>query len=134
MSIDPISMYQKMAARGKYRRLYAHLYDKEDGQWLTSFREIEAILGFQLPASARRYRPWWANQKGGGHSQALAWTAAGWETSKVDMEAETLLLRRAVRSEDPRKPTLEKVLPVHSAGGWPEGLSLSRRDMYESRA
>ena len=134
MYIDAITMHQEMASRGKYRRLYAHLCDKEDGQWLTSFREIEAILGFRLPASARRYRPWWANQKGGGHSQALAWTAAGWETSNVDMGAETLLLRRVVRSEAPRKPTLDQVLPVHNAGGWPEGLSLSRRHMYESRA
>lgn len=125
-------MYQEMASRSKYRRLYAHLCDKEDGEWLTSFKEIEAILGFRLPDSARRHRPWWANQKAGGHSQALAWMAAGWETANVDLEAETLLLRRSRQSTDPRKPTLDQVLPVHSAGGWPEGLSLSRREMYES--
>ena len=134
MSIDAFSMYQEMAYRSKYGRLYTHLRDKEDEQWLTSFREIEAILGFRLPASARRYRPWWANQKSGGHSQALAWMAAGWETANVDMEAETLLLRRSGRSGTPRKPSLDQVLPVHSAGGWPEGLSLSRREMYESGA
>ena len=134
MSIGAFSMYQEMAYRSKYRRLYTHLRDKEDEQWLTSFREIEAILGFRLPASARRYRPWWANQKSGGHTQALAWMAAGWETANVDMEAETLMLRRSGRSGTPRKPTLDQVLPVHSAGGWPEGLSLSRREMYESGA
>ena len=125
-------MYQEMASRSKYRRLYTHLCDKEDEQWLTSFREIEAILGFRLPESARRHRPWWANQKSGGHSQALAWIAAGWETANVDLKAETLLLRRSRQSMDPRKPTLDQVLPVHSAGGWPEGLSLNRREMYES--
>ena len=134
MSIDAFSIYQEMAYRSKYRRLYTHLRDKEDEQWLTSFREIEAILGFRLPASARRYRPWWANQKSGGHSQSLAWMAAGWETANVDMEAETLLLRRLGRSGTPRKLTLDQALPVHSAGGWPEGLSLSRREMYESGA
>ena len=134
MSIDAFNMHQEMASRSKYRRLYTHLCAKEDGQWFTSFREIEAILSFRLPDSARRYRPWWANQKGGGHSQALAWMAAGWETANVDMEAETLLLRRSGRSEAPRKPTLDQVLPVHSAGSWPEGLSLSRREMYESGA
>ena len=134
MSIDAFSIYQEMASRGKYRKLYTHLCDKGDEEWLTSFREIEAILGFRLPESARRYRPWWANQKSGGHSQALAWLAAGWETANVDMEAETLLLRRSARSGVPRRPGLDEILPVHSAGGWPEGLSLSRRDMYERGA
>ena len=42
---------------------------------------------FQLPLSARMHRPWWANQsRGNGHSHALAWTMAGWETAAVDME------------------------------------------------
>ena len=30
-------------------------------------------------------------------------------------------------------PLLDKILPVHSAGEWPEGLSLRREDMYEDR-
>ena len=43
-----------------------------------SFCEIEAILGFRLPDSARLHRPRWSNQKkGGGHSHALAWQEAG---------------------------------------------------------
>ena len=47
MSIDAFSVHQEMASRSKYRRLYTHLCDKEDEQWLTSFRAIEAILGFR---------------------------------------------------------------------------------------
>ena len=103
MATGAFSMYQEMAYRSKYRRLYTHLRDKEDEQWLTSFREIEAILGFRLPASARRYRPWWANQKSGGHSQADY--ARGWtfyevriqtakERSRVDGGRKTLRVRR----------------------------------------
>ena len=30
-----------------------------------------------------------------------------------------------------RRPTLDEVLPVHSAGGWPQGISLDRGDIYE---
>ena len=30
-------------------------------------------------------------------------------------------------------PLLDKILPVHSAGEWPKGLSLRREDMYEDR-
>lgn len=57
------------------------------------FGEIEAIMDFELPASARLHRPWWSNQTGGsGHSQAFAWGAAGWETAEVDGAVVTDLL------------------------------------------
>ena len=31
------------------------------------------------------------------------------------------------------KRTLDEVWPVHRAGGWPEGLSLRREDIYGDR-
>ena len=31
------------------------------------------------------------------------------------------------------KSVLDDVWPVHSAGGWPQGLSLDRGDIYEGR-
>jgi hypothetical protein len=161
MVIDQQQKYREMASRGKYRDLYRHLCGLQVKEWQTSFREIESILGFTLPASARLHRPWWANQsKGNGHSHALAWSAAGWETANVDMNAETLLLRRKhadmprklsldeilgpphsvgewpfkrKQPEGPRKFDLDEVLPVHDAGEWPEGLSLRREDMYDDR-
>ena len=90
-------------------------------------------MGFELPPSARLHRPWWANQSGGnGHSQALAWTAAGWETAEVDMDAETLLLRRRP-VETPRQLNLDEVWPVHQVGMWPASVSLRREDLYEER-
>ena len=134
MAIDRKQKYREMANRGKYQRLYAHLCDLQDQIWRTSFPEIESILGFNLPESARLHRPWWANQsKGNGHSQALAWVVSGWETSEVDMDAETLVFRRRRRPEADRKQTLEEVWPVHPTVVWPEGLSLSREDIYENR-
>ena len=133
MAIDRDRKYREMAVKGKYQRLYTHLCGLTDQEWRTSFGEIESIIGFELPASARLHRPWWSNQSGGnGHSQALAWSASGWETADVDMDAETLLLRRKP-SKTARRLRLDEVLPVHSAGAWPEGLGLSREDIYEER-
>ena len=83
MVIDREQKYREMAMRGKYRRLYAHLCGLRSREWSASFAEVEAVLGFQLPLSARMHRPWWANQsRGNGHSHALAWTTAGWETAQ----------------------------------------------------
>ena len=126
--------FGEMASRGKYRRLYAHLCSLAANEWRASFREIETVLAFALPASARLHRSWWANQSAnGGHSQALAWGATGWETAEVDLDAEVLVLRRQPR-DPPRVPELDDLWPVHRAGAWPEGLRLSRADIYDERA
>jgi len=61
-----------------------------------SFRQIESILGFALPASARRHRAWWSNPSSRGHhSHAQAWLAADWEVDTVDQRDEWVRLRRA---------------------------------------
>ena len=133
MAIDRERKYREMANRGKYQRLYTHLCGLTTDEWRTSFGEIESVIGFPLPTSARLHRPWWSNQTGGnGHSQALAWSAAGWETAEVEMDAETLLLRRKPK-EAIERPILDEAWPVHSAGAWPEGLSLRRENIYKER-
>ena len=134
MTIDRAKMYRDMALRGKYRNLYTHLSGLPAQEWRTTFSEIESILGFELPASARLHRPWWANQSAGnGHSHALAWGVAGWKTAEVDMNSETLLLKPKKREETKRRPRLDEFWPVHPTAVFPEGLSLSREDMYEDR-
>ena len=57
------------AARGKYAPLYHHLSARSEAEWCTSFGEVEAILGFRLPDSARRYRGWWSNRRKDGGPQ-----------------------------------------------------------------
>ena len=37
------------------------------------------------------------------------------------------------RQKTDRKLDFDEFWPVHSAGSWPEGLSLRREDMYEDR-
>lgn len=63
---------RQVAARGKYAPLYRHLCALDALQWSVTFADIESVLGFTLPDSARIHRPWWANQLSGGHSHALA--------------------------------------------------------------
>ena len=128
------------AARGKYASLYRHLLSaRREPEWRTTFGEIEAILGFRLPDSARLYRPWWSNSKhGSGHSHALAWQAAGWRTREVDIEAETLVFARgegAPESAGPpvrrRRFSIREILPPHDPGPWPEGFTVSREQIYD---
>ena len=133
MVLDQKDEYRKMALRGKYQPLYQYLTSLQAQEWRTSFSEVEAVMGFELPPSARLHRPWWGNQRGGnGHSHALAWSVAGWETAEVDMESETLLFRRTDPKPVPRL-TLDEAWPVHLTAVWPEGLSLRREDLYEER-
>ena len=55
------------------------------------------------------------------------------KTAEVDMESETLLLRRRDGPEAVRKLSLDEVWPVHPTARWPEGLSLRRGDIYGDR-
>ena len=133
LAIDREDKYLRMVLRGKYKRLYTYLSSLPVQEWRTSFREVEAVIGFELPPSARVHRPWWGNQRrGNGHSHALAWDVAGWKTEEVDMEAETLLFRRMHPKPVPRLP-LDEAWPVHPTAVWPEGLSLRREDLYGDR-
>ena len=128
------------AARGKYSALFRHLLSAHpEPEWRTTFGEVEAILGFRLPDSARLHRPWWANSKhGSGHSHALAWQAAGWSTREVNIEAETLVFARgegapesAVSPARRRRFSIREILPPHDPGPWPEGFSVSREQIYD---
>ena len=119
---------------GKYRKLRVYLEAHPRREWRASFSNIESILGFKLPASAHKHSAWWSNERNGGrHSQAVAWSAAGWETAEVDMEAETLLFRPKKRPRVLTASNLDEVWPPRDFGPWPEGLSLRREDMYEDR-
>jgi hypothetical protein len=90
-----LELLQRAAERGKYAPLYRRLLKLPGTEWRATFAEIEKVLGFKLPDSARIHRPWWANQgERGGHSHALAWEMAGWKTSQVDMANESLVFVR----------------------------------------
>ena len=139
MALDRERLIRDAAARGKYAPLYRHLAAMGGPGWRVSFSELEAILGFELPVSARLYRPWWSNQKrGAGHSHALSWQAAGWRTRAVDLEAETLVFERTTAAPNEteaassgNKFDLNELWPAIPGGSWPVGFTVSREQIYD---
>lgn len=74
----------------RYQPLHEHLVAQGDALVRLSFPQIERILGASLPDSARKYRPWWANESAGTHVHARAWLDAGWKTRNVDLTSGTV--------------------------------------------
>jgi hypothetical protein len=68
----------------KYEPLQQFLESQPKAPIRLSIKEVEGILGFQLPKSARLYAAWWSNAPAS-HVQAQAWIDAGWETAEVDV-------------------------------------------------
>lgn len=89
---------------GKYEPLAAFLNARRESHWPARFDEIEAILGFPLPQSARRHNAWWANDATG-HSHARSWLEAGWRTEQIDLEGRKLVFRRLPKPPVERAPS-----------------------------
>ncbi|MBA2707088.1 MAG: hypothetical protein H0U59_04705 [Gemmatimonadaceae bacterium] len=78
----------------RYDPLRVFLEEKDEPVVRLTFSQIERILGRPLPASARKYAPWWANEREGTHVHARAWMAVGRRSRKVDLIAGTIELAR----------------------------------------
>jgi|GEM_PF-651327 len=98
----------------KYAALHDYLLNLADDSWSVTFKDVESVLGFPLPNSARKHRPWWGNQnQNSGHSHALAWADAGWKTSNVDLASESLTF---LRVGHPRKIEPKRTSPDEKKG------------------
>jgi hypothetical protein len=54
-----------------------------------TFNQIEAVLGFTLPGTARNNPQWWGNLTGDTrHVQCRAWLNAGFETRNLRLSEE----------------------------------------------
>ena len=72
----------------------ARILLQEGGPWARfTFAQLETAIADQLPPSARKYRPWWANERGR-HVQASSWLGVGWTVDSVDLTAETVTFVR----------------------------------------
>ena len=123
--------------RGKYAPLYRHLTARTGDEWPASFREVESILGFSLPDSARGHQAWWSNTET--HSQAKAWLAAGWRTLDVNLAMERLSFARSRgRGREVRRSLAAAPPPSRNAGPAPPsprpGADLSQADRIRSFA
>ena len=106
--------YSSGESVGKYDPLRRFLSKVDGSEWAATFDQVEQILGFRLPASARKWRPWWANVENG-PSQTRAWAATGWKTRHVNLLEETLVFvrtgstfsERGEKTSDAAGPTAE---------------------------
>jgi len=89
---DPGAFGKERMSRGssRYDPLRRYLAGRSEPVVHLSFAEIERIIGGPLPPSARRHRPWWANERSGSHVHASAWMGAGRRTANVDLNADTV--------------------------------------------
>ena len=86
----------------KYDRLGRHLSGLDRSQKHTlTFDQIESLLGFALPRSAKSYQAWWANQKNGRHVQANSWLDEGWVTEDLSLAERRVTF---AQSNVPRMP------------------------------
>lgn len=63
-----------------------------------TFKQIEEIIGEELPTSARSHRSWWANDSVG-HVQSQQWLDVGWRVSNIAIAEEKVIFTRIKERE-----------------------------------
>ncbi len=83
---------------GKYQKLYQYLQNRFANVVVLTFAQIEDLLGFVLPASARDDLAWWANPDPATapSSHSRSWTLAT-RTATANLRAQTVTFEREQR-------------------------------------
>ena len=84
----------------KYAALIEHLKAQKAQRIPMTFAQIERVLKFPLPDSARRHRAWWSNNPDN-NVMTRAWREAGFRTEQVDLERGQLVFRRESATASP---------------------------------
>jgi hypothetical protein len=81
---------------GKYSSLYQDLDNRYANTVVLTFAQIEDLLGFTLPDSARVHQAWWENTDANDTppSHSRSWTLAS-RTATPNLRAQTVLFERA---------------------------------------
>ena len=98
----------------KYRKLTQHLASLDSTEWNASFAEIESVLGFPLPDSARQYQAWWSNQM---RSQSLGWQLAGWKATALDLNNERVTFVYVGGEDSEPVEEISQTLTIQQAKG-----------------
>jgi hypothetical protein len=80
----------------KYDPLSARLTGDDGREWSVTFADLEKLLGFSLPKTARSGKTWWRNTGAQPHQQA--WVSSGWEVAQVDLAGARVTFRRITAS------------------------------------
>ncbi len=81
---------------GRYKPLHQYLQSRYADRLVLTFAQIEDLLGFTLPDSARADEEWWANKDPTDlpphHSRS--WTLAS-RTATPNLQAQTIVFERS---------------------------------------
>lgn len=84
----PQTAMQLYNVSAKYRGLAEYLLSSNETRVTLSYSQIEEILGFALPDTARKFKQsYWANTET--HSYASSWMAVGYKT-RVNVDSDTV--------------------------------------------
>ena len=78
----------------EYRALYTYLENRYASVVVLTFEQMESLLGFALPTTARTECEWWTNTASAQH-QSAAWIQAG-RTAAPNFGARTTTFERLV--------------------------------------
>ncbi len=93
---------------GKYEKLALHLSATPRKIISITFLELESLLGFDLPQSAKTYYAWWANDKT--HVQAVdGWLTHGWSVTRVDLVKQAATFERIQSSIGKKEQQLPRI-------------------------
>ena len=101
----------------KYAPLESHLRDSGRAEIPMTFSEVEQVIGTRLPPAARKHRALWSNNPSN-WVMTKAWLAAGYETANVDMQARTLVFRKAGSPEPGPRDTESGTSTVRRSGSF----------------
>jgi len=79
----------------EYVSLYTYLEHRYASIVVLTFEQMEALLGFALPASACTEPDWWTGAALQAHRHSAAWTEAG-RTASPNLSARTVTFERPV--------------------------------------
>lgn len=111
----------------KYQPLSNFLTKQNITEIPMTFSEVEHVIGAELPPSAYRHRPWWANDAAN-HVHAKAWLDAGYETEQVDMAGKKLVFKRTRSATAPSNGGLAE--PQRGFQHAPRSLTIRRHPMF----
>ncbi len=91
----------KTERASKYDVVFKWLSTSAEPRVAVAFRHLESVLGFDLPAAARLWPQWWANESADSsrHIQCRGWLRAGFLTRNLNLLGQTVDFVRIHKSE-----------------------------------
>ena len=81
----------------KYQKLNDYFSKATNSSITLTFEDIESILGFVLPDSARKHRAAWYEA---GHFMPKAWVENGYNIDSLDFRGQTVVFKKQQESDD----------------------------------